>query len=79
VKTERINSTKIRHEWRRIVEGLGEGKVYLVETFGRPEAVVMSPGKLNARAFNLDKHFEQLRKEASVPLSRIEITRSEEI
>lgn len=77
MKTEHINSTQVRHEWKSIVQGLASGNCYVVENFGKPEAIVISPQA--ADKFDLDVYFARVRNLPPVRLANVEITRSSEL
>ena len=78
MKTEHINSTQVRHEWKSIVRGLEAGKSYVVENFGKPEAVVMAPGAV-ADEFDLDEFFRKVRSLPTVRSEDVEIWRAPEL
>ena len=73
---ERINGTFVRHNWKAVMEGLAEGKTFLVENHGKREAVVMSPDKADRKdtGFDLEAYFERLKKKPAIPLSKINAT-----
>ncbi len=80
MKTEHINSTQVRHKWKSIVRGLASGNRYVVENFGKPEAIVISPNeKTSATRFDLDDFFVRVRSLPPVRLADVEITRSSEL
>jgi hypothetical protein len=71
---ERINGTFVRHNWKAVMEGLAEGKTFLVENHGKREAVVISPEQLEASkraGLDLDAYFARLKKKPAVSLSKI--------
>ncbi len=76
---ERISGTSVRHDWRSISQGVAEGKSFLVENHGRPEAVISPPVKSRPAGFEARRYFAALKKSAPVPLSAIEIRRAPEI
>ena len=70
---ERINGTFVRHNWKAVVEGLAEGKTFLVENHGKREAVVMSPeaAERGNAGFDLEAYFERLKKQPAVTLAEV--------
>jgi len=77
---ERINGTQVRHDWRRISRGVAEGKSFLVENHGRPEALISPPpnGRLK-KQFDAKSYFAALKNSPAVPLASVEIVRAPEI
>jgi hypothetical protein len=72
---ERINSTKVRHEWKNISAGVAAGKTFVVENHGKPEALISAPDKREA-TLNLDDYFARLKKTKPV---KVEIFRAPEL
>jgi hypothetical protein len=76
---ERISGTRVRHDWRHISRGVAEGKSFLVENHGRPEALISPPpnGRLKKK-FDARTYFAALKKSPAIPLASIEIVRAPE-
>ncbi len=73
---ERINSTKVRHEWKNISAGVAAGKTFVVENHGKPEALISSPDVKREAGLNLDDYFARLKK--TKPM-KLEIFRAPEL
>lgn len=80
MKTQHISSASVRHNWKSIVRGVAAGNRYVVENYGKPEAVVISPKQAGvSEEFDLDEHFARVRRLPSVRMEDVEIKRSPEI
>jgi hypothetical protein len=78
MKTEHVNSTRVRHDWKSIVEGVASGKRYVVENYGQPEAAVIPPHELQAGEFDLKRFFAEVKASPPLKLENVEIARSNE-
>ncbi len=75
----KINATQVRHNWPDLAAGVAAGKTYLVENYGKPEALVMSPDALKESVFDLEAHFAKVQARPPTPLAKVEVTRSAEV
>ena len=79
---ERVNNSFVRHEWKAIADGVAEGRSFLVENHGKPEALIVSPRQMNLPAApegDLDAHFDRLLAQKPMPESFFVMPRSPEV
>ncbi len=69
---QRISGTFVRNHWTSVASGVAEGKIYLVENHGEPEAAVVHPSLLAGKpAFDLEAYLERLNQQPATRLSEV--------
>lgn len=79
---ERINGSQVRHRWKDIAAGVAAGKSFLVENYGKPEALIVSPNQLHLAQppeFDVEGHFARIRSKPPVPDAVFDAPRAAEL